>query len=38
MDKLVRKIELPLAKRVIENAGLYIVPEGRIRELAKVAV
>ena len=37
MDKLVRKIELPLAKRVIENAGLYIVPESRIRELAKVA-
>ena len=37
MDKLVRKIELPLAKRVIENAGLYIVPKTRIKELAKIA-
>ena len=36
MDKLVRKIELPLAKRVIEKAGLYIVPENRIKELASV--
>ena len=25
MDKLVRKIEIPLAKQVIEKAGLYIV-------------
>ena len=38
MDKLVRKIELPLAKRVIEKAGLYIVPENKIKELAAVAV
>lgn len=37
MDNLVRKIELPLAKRVIEKAGLYIVPENRIKELASVA-
>ena len=37
MDKLVRKIELPLAKRVVEKAGLYIVPESRIKELAAVA-
>lgn len=37
MDKLVRKIELPLAKKVIEKAGLYIVPENRIKELAQVA-
>lgn len=37
MDKLVRTIELPLARRVIEKAGLYIVPESRIKELAKVA-
>ena len=33
MDNLVRKIELPLAKRVVEKAGLYIVPENRIKEL-----
>ena len=37
MDKLVRKIELPLAKRVVEKAGLYIVPKSRIKELALVA-
>ena len=37
MDNLVRKIELPLAKRVVEKAGLYIVPENRIKELAMVA-
>ena len=37
MDKLVRKIELPLAKRVIEKAGLYVVPDNRIKELAQVA-
>ena len=37
MDKLVRKIELPLAKRVVEKAGLYIVPESRIKELAQIA-
>ena len=27
MDKLVRKIEIPLAKKAIEKAGLYIVEE-----------
>ena len=37
MDKLVRKIELPLAKRVVREAGLYIVPKSRIKELALVA-
>lgn len=37
MDKLVRKIEVPLAKNVIEKAGLYIVPKSRIKELAQVA-
>ena len=37
MDKLVRKIELPLAKRVIEKAGLYLVPKSRIGELAEIA-
>ena len=37
MDRLVRKIELPLAKKVIQDAGLYIVPKNRIKELAMVA-
>ena len=37
MDNLVRKIELPLARKVVEKAGLYIVPENRIKELASVA-
>ena len=37
MDKLVRKIELPLAKSAVEKAGLYIVPKSRIKELAMVA-
>ena len=37
MDKLIKKIELPLAKRIVEKAGLYIVPESRIKELALVS-
>ena len=37
MDKLVRKIEVPLAKRVIEKAGLYIIQEKDIDRLAEVA-
>ena len=37
MDKLVRKIEVPLAKRAIEKAGLYIVQEKDIDRLAEVA-
>ena len=37
MDKLVRKIEVPLAKEIIKKAGLYIVPENRIGELSLVA-
>ena len=37
MDKLVRKIEIPLARRAIENAGLYIVPQKDIDRLAEVA-
>jgi ribosomal protein S18 acetylase RimI-like enzyme len=37
MDKLVRKIEVPLAKRAIESAGLYIVPKKDIERLAEVA-
>ena len=37
MDKLVRKIEVPLAKRAIERAGLYIVQEKDLERLAEVA-
>ena len=37
MDKLVRKIEIPLAKRAIERAGLYIVQKKDFDRLAKVA-
>ena len=37
MDKLVRRIEIPLAKRAIEKAGLYIVQKKDINRLAAVA-
>ena len=37
MDKLVRKIEIPLAKRAIESAGLYLVGKGDLDRLAEVA-
>ena len=37
LDKLVRKIEIPLAKKRIEDAGLYIVPKERLAELSEVA-
>ena len=37
MDKLVRKIEIPLARRAIEKAGLYIVQRKDIDRLAEVA-
>ena len=37
MDKLVRKIEIPLARRIIEKAGLYIVQKKDLDRLAKVA-
>ena len=37
MDKLVRKIEIPLAKKIIERAGLYIVQEKDLDRLAEVA-
>lgn len=36
MDKLVRKIEIPLAKKAIERAGLYIVQEKDMPRLAQV--
>ena len=37
MDKLVRKIEIPLAKRAIERAGLYIVGKNDLDNLAEIA-
>ena len=37
MDKLVRKIEIPLARRAIESEGLYIVPKKEVCRLAEVA-
>lgn len=37
MDKLVRKIEIPLAKNAIEKAGLYIVQKKDLDRLAEVA-
>ena len=37
MDKLVRKIEIPLARKVIEKAGLYIVNENDLDRLADIA-
>ena len=37
MDKLVRKIEVPLAKKAIENAGLYIVKKEDLDRLAEIA-
>ena len=37
MDKLVRKIEIPLARRAIEKAGLYIVEKNDLDYLAEVA-
>ena len=37
MDKLVRKIEVPLARRAIEKAGLYLVQKKDLDRLADVA-
>jgi ribosomal protein S18 acetylase RimI-like enzyme len=37
MDELVRKIEVPLAKKIIEKAGLYIVKPEDLDRLADVA-
>ncbi len=37
MDKLVRKIEIPLARKVIEKAGLYIVQKKDLDKLAEVS-
>ena len=37
MDKLVRKIEVPLAKKAIERAGLYLVQKKDLGRLAEVS-
>ena len=37
MDKLVRQIEIPMAKKAIEKAGLYIVQKNDLDRLAEVA-
>ena len=37
MDKLVRKIEIPIAKKIIEKAGLYIVQKDELGKLAEIA-
>jgi ribosomal protein S18 acetylase RimI-like enzyme len=37
MDKLVRKIEVPIARRAIEKAGLYLVQKKDLARLAEVA-
>lgn len=37
MDKLVRQIEIPIAKKRIERAGLYLVQEKDLDRLAEVA-
>ena len=37
MDKLVRKIEIPYAKGILERAGLYIVKEKDLDRLAEIA-
>ena len=37
MDKLVRKIEIPLAKKAIEKSGLYIVKEKDLDRLSEIA-
>ena len=37
MDKLVRKIEVPYARRTIEKAGLYIVEKKDLDRLAEIA-
>ena len=35
MDKLVRQIEVPMAKNIIKKAGLYIVEEKDLDKLAE---
>ena len=38
MDKLVRKIEVPLAKKRMEEAGLYLVDPKELEKLADIAM
>ena len=38
MDKLVRKIEVPLAKKAIADAGLYLAGEKDMERLAEVSM
>ena len=37
MDKLVRKIEIPMARKAIEKAGLYLVQKKDLERLAEVS-
>ena len=37
MDKLVRKIEIPLARNAIRKAGLYLVTKEDVDRLAEIA-
>lgn len=37
MDKLVRKIEIPLARNAITKAGLYLVDKKDLDRLAEIA-
>lgn len=38
MDKLVRKIKLPMAKKAVSDAGLFLVPPEQIERVAEVSV
>ena len=37
MDKLVRKIEVPIARNIIKKSGLYLIEKKDIDALAEVA-
>lgn len=37
MDKLIRKIEIPLARNAIQKAGLYLVSRDDLDRLAQTA-
>lgn len=38
MDKLTKKIDIPMAKNMVKKAGLYLVPNNEIDKLAAVAM
>lgn len=38
MDKLVRKIEVPLAKKAVSDAGLYLTGPGDLERLAEISM